>query len=68
MSSYCGFNELFMQFINNPEQRQLPDRVILANSPIALKLYAFLPMKVITAGGLKEFIIPICCRFRLATP
>jgi hypothetical protein len=68
MSSYCGFNELFMQFINNPELRQLPDRVILANSPIALKLYAFSPSKVITAGGLKEFLIPISCRFRLAPP
>jgi len=57
-----------MQFINNPELRQLPDRVILANSPIALKLYAFSPRKVITAAGLKEFLIPISCRFRFAPP
>jgi len=41
MFSSYGFNELFMQFINNPELRQLPDRVILANSQISLKLYAF---------------------------
>jgi hypothetical protein len=68
MFSYSGFNELFMQFINNPELRQLPDRVILANSPIAVKLYAFSPRKVRQTGGLKEFIIPISCTFRFATP
>jgi hypothetical protein len=57
-----------MQFINYTELRQLPDRVILANSPIAVKLYAFSPRKVRQTGGLKGFIMPIHCRLRLAPP